>query len=186
MIETERLILRPWSESEAEELFKYASDPDIGPIAGWNPHSSVDESLEIIRTVFTAPETYAVVLKSTGKPVGSCGIMFSNGLHSAEMGTEEGEIGYWIGKPFWGQGIIPEAVMALLHRSFDELKLQIIRVCLIRRRIPYPSKLGKCIYHVFTVHASQKNNHKCQYDQHGQQRKEHRCIVPQIQQNISL
>ncbi len=78
MIETERLILRPWSESEAEELFKYASDPDIGPIADWNPHSSVDESLEIIRTVFTAPETYAVVLKSTGKPVGSCGIMFSN------------------------------------------------------------------------------------------------------------
>lgn len=126
MVETERLILRPWSESEAEELFKYASDPDIGPIAGWNPHSSVDESLEIIRTVFTAPETYAVVLKSTGKPVGSCGIMFSNGLHSAEMGMEEGEIGYWIGKPFWGQGLIPEAVMELLHRSFDELKLNAV------------------------------------------------------------
>mgnify|MGYP000044274274 FL=1 len=76
--------------------------------------------------MFTAPETYAVVLKSTGKPVGSCGIMFSNGLHSAEMGAEEGEIGYWIGKPFWGQGLIPEAVMALLHRSFDELKLNAV------------------------------------------------------------
>lgn len=126
MIETERLILRPWSESEAEELFKYASDPDIGPIAGWKPHSSVEESLDIIRTVFSAPEVYAVVLKSTGKPVGSCGIMFSNGLHSAEMGAEEGEIGYWIGKPFWGQGLIPEAVMSLLHRSFGVLKLNTV------------------------------------------------------------
>lgn len=71
MIETERLILRPWQESEAEILYKYARDPDIGPIAGWMPHTAVENSLEIIRTVFAAPETYAVVLKETGKPVGS-------------------------------------------------------------------------------------------------------------------
>lgn len=125
MIETERLVLRPWSETEAEEMFKYASDPDIGPIAGWNPHASVEESREIIRTVFAAPEVYAVVLKSTGKPVGSCGIMFSDGLHSAEMGADEGEIGYWLGKPFWGQGLIPEAVKALLDRCFNELSLNV-------------------------------------------------------------
>lgn len=85
MIETERLILRPWQESEAEILYKYACDPDIGPIAGWQPHTSVENSLEIIRTVFSAPETYAVVLKDTGEPVGSCGIMFADGLHSAAM-----------------------------------------------------------------------------------------------------
>lgn len=85
MIETARLILRPWQESEADSLFKYAGDPDIGPIAGWPPHTSVENSLEIIRTVFSAPETYAVVLKETGEPVGSCGIMFADGLHSATM-----------------------------------------------------------------------------------------------------
>ena len=55
MIETERLIIRPWQKSEAAILFKYASDPDIGPIAGWPPHSSVENSLEIIHTVFSAP-----------------------------------------------------------------------------------------------------------------------------------
>lgn len=126
MIETERLILRPWREDEAEELFKYASDPDIGLIAGWNPHSSVGESLEVIRTVFAAPETYAVVLKSAGKPVGCCGIMFPNGLQSAEMSTKEGEIGYWIGKPYWGQGLIPEAVKALLSRCFNKLGLDAV------------------------------------------------------------
>ena len=57
MIETERLILRPWQESEAEILYRYASDPAIGPVAGWAPHTSVENSLEIIRTVFAAPET---------------------------------------------------------------------------------------------------------------------------------
>ena len=96
MIETERLILRPWEESDAKALFKYASDPEIGPIAGWQPHASVGDSLEIIRTVFAAPEIYAVVLKETGEPIGSCGIMFSDSLHSAAMNKDEAEVGYWL------------------------------------------------------------------------------------------
>ncbi len=122
MIETERLILRPWRETDVEALYKYASDPDIGPPGGWPPHTSLENSLAIIRTVFAAPETYAVVLKETDEPVGSCGIMFSNSLHTAEMSQSEAEIGYWIGKPYWGQGLIPEAVNALLSRCFNELK----------------------------------------------------------------
>lgn len=126
MIETKRLILRPWKESDAAALFKYASDPDIGPVAGWSPHTSEENSLEIIRTVFAAPETYAVVLKGTDEPVGSCGIMFSDSLHSAAMKQNEAEIGYWIGKPYWGQGLIPEAVSALLKRSFEDLHLDTV------------------------------------------------------------
>lgn len=126
MIETERLILRPWQESEAEILYRYASDPDVGPVAGWTPHASVADSLEIIRTVFAAPEVYAVVLKDTGEPVGCCGIMVSDGLHSADMKQGEAEIGYWIGKPYWGQGLIPEAVEALLARCFNNMALDTV------------------------------------------------------------
>jgi len=126
MIETERLVLRPWREDDAPALFRYARDPDIGPIAGWPPHTSVENSLEIIRTVFAAPETYAVVMKDTNEPVGACGIMRSTGIHSAEMRSDEAEIGYWIGKPLWGQGLIPEAVMALLKRCFKELSLSAV------------------------------------------------------------
>lgn len=125
-IETERLLIRPWQEADAAALFKYASDPDIGPVAGWSTHTSVEHSLEIIRTVFAAPETYAVVLRETGEPVGSCGIMFSSGLHSASMRQGEAEIGYWIGKPYWGQGLIPEAVNALLSRCFNDLMLDAV------------------------------------------------------------
>ena len=68
MMETNRIILRPWRESDAEILFKWASNPDVGPRAGWPPHKSVEESLEIIRTVFNdATNTWAIELKETGE-----------------------------------------------------------------------------------------------------------------------
>ena len=80
---TDRLILRPWQESDAETLYKYAKYPEIGPAAGWPPHTSVEDSLDVIRTVFSAPETYAVVLKETGEPVGSIGLLFGEGRYPA-------------------------------------------------------------------------------------------------------
>ena len=123
-METERLILRRWTEDDAESLYKYAQNPAIGPIAGWPPQTSIENSREVIRDIFSAPETYAVVLKETNEPIGSVGIMFSDGLHSAEMEEGDAEIGYWIGVPFWGQGLIPEAVNRLLIRCFDELDIK--------------------------------------------------------------
>lgn len=126
MIETERLILRPWLESDAETLYKYASDPDIGLSAGWPPHTSVGESLETIRTVFAAPEVYAVVLKETAEPVGCCGLIFDENPRTAEGKNKEAEIGYWIGKPFWGKGLTPEAARALLAHSFNRLQLSAV------------------------------------------------------------
>ena len=109
IITTERLLLRRWEESDAESLYKYASHPDVGPIAGWAVHTSVENSREIIRGVLSKPETYAVVLKETGEPVGSIGLMLGKASNIGLPDTE-GEIGYWIGVPYWGQGLIPEAV----------------------------------------------------------------------------
>ena len=124
--ETPRLLLRPWEETDAEALYKYAKDPAVGPIAGWPPHTSVENSREIIRTILSAPETYAVVLKQTGEPVGSIGLMFGDTVHSADIADGEAEIGYWIGVPFWGQGLIPEAVRRLLRHGFEDLGLQTV------------------------------------------------------------
>ena len=70
-METERILLRYWQESDAESLFKYASDPDVGPRAGWPAHKSVEESLEIIRTFFHNDTTWAIVLKETGEAIGT-------------------------------------------------------------------------------------------------------------------
>ena len=120
-LSTERLILRPWQDDDAPALFRYAQDPAIGPMAGWPPHTSVENSLEIIRSVFSAPETYAMVLKESGEPVGCAGMLFGDDVHSKAINQNEAEIGYWIGVPYWGRGLTPEAVRLLLRRSFEEL-----------------------------------------------------------------
>lgn len=71
ILETERLILRRWEESDAEDLYKYASNPDVGPIAGWPPHQSLDESKDVIKNVFNGKEAYAICLKEDGKAIGA-------------------------------------------------------------------------------------------------------------------
>ena len=88
IIHTRRLTLRPWRESDAETLYRYAKDPAVGTPAGWPAHRSAAESLDVIRTVFSAPEVYAVVPKPSDEPVGSCGIMTGDTLHSACMGSK--------------------------------------------------------------------------------------------------
>lgn len=122
ILETERLILRPWQETDAESLYEYAKDPLVGPIAGWPPHTSVENSLKVIQNVLSAPDTYAVILKETGKPVGSIGLMIGENSN-LNISNDEGEIGYWIGVPYWGQGLIPEAVRELLRYGFEDLCL---------------------------------------------------------------
>ena len=126
---TGRLVLRAWRESDAVTLYEYARDPEIGPAAGWPPHTSVDDSLNVIRTVFSAPETYAVVLKSTGESVGSIGLLFGKDSHVAVIRPDEAEIGYWIGRPYWGQGLIPEAMRRLLRRCFEDLGMSAVWCC---------------------------------------------------------
>ena len=122
-LETERLILRSWQEEDAGDLYEYAKDPQVGPIAGWPPHTSVENSREIIKEVLSAEETYAVVLKEEQKAVGSIGLM-TGSASNLDIPDEEGEIGYWIGVPFWGQGLIPEAVGEMLRHGFEDLHLE--------------------------------------------------------------
>ena len=120
---TERLLLRPWEESDAEDLYLYAQDPRVGPSAGWPVHTDVENSREVIRTILAVPETYAVCLRTDGKSIGSISLMIGE-RGNLTIPETEGEIGYWLGVPFWGQGIIPEAVRALIRRAFAELGLQ--------------------------------------------------------------
>ena len=123
ILETERLILRPWELTDAEYLFQYASHPAVGPIAGWSPHTSAKNSREIIENILSVPETYAVVLKELSHPIGSIGLMIGSASNIGIPDTE-GEIGYWIGVPFWGQGFIPEASRKIMQHGFEDLGLQ--------------------------------------------------------------
>ena len=121
ILETERLILRPWREADAESLFRYASDPNIGPPAGWPPHESVENSREIITSVLSTAETYAVCLKN-GEAIGSISLKRKGSTNMTDR-EDECELGYWLGKPFWGRGYMPEAVAELLRRAFEDLDM---------------------------------------------------------------
>ncbi len=119
--ETKRLILRPWNENDAEECYKYAKDPKVGPAAGWPAHKNIDETVYVIKNILMVPETYAIVLKETGLPVGSIGLHFHSDLAKSD---DEAELGYWLGTPYWGQGLAPEASRELLRHAFMDLKLR--------------------------------------------------------------
>lgn len=123
LFETERLILRPWTIDDAESLYEYAKNPLVGPMAGWPVHTGVENSREIIKNVLSEVETYAVCLKENNKAIGSIGLMIG-GKSNINISDDKAEIGYWIGVPFWGQGLIPEAIHKLMRYAFDKLKLK--------------------------------------------------------------
>ena len=116
-LETKRLILRRWEESDAADLYRYASNPDVGPIAGWPAHQSIEESLDVIKNVFNGKEAYAICLKEDGKAIGAIELKLNGHTDLTDKG-DECELGYWLGKPFWGMGIMPEAVDEILRHAF--------------------------------------------------------------------
>ncbi len=119
-METERLILRKWTEADASSLFEYAKDPEVGPIAGWPPHNSIEESKDVIKNVLNGTECYAICEKSNNIAIGAVELKLNGHTDMTER-DDECELGYWIGKPFWGRGYMPEAAKELLKRGFEEL-----------------------------------------------------------------
>ena len=123
ILQTERLILRPWQDSDADDLYFYAKDMDVGPIAGWPPHQSVEESLNVIRKVLSGTEAYALCLKENGRAIGAIELKLKGHTDLTDR-DDECELGYWMGKPFWGRGLMPEAARALLRRAFQDLGME--------------------------------------------------------------
>lgn len=120
ILETARLRLRPFRNADAADVYTYASDPRVGPIAGWPPHKSEEESLEIVRTVFSAPGVFAMEAKETGRVIGSVG--FVGGHPAGECpDCPDDEIGYALSTAFWGRGLVPEAVTAVVEYGFTKL-----------------------------------------------------------------
>lgn len=120
MMKTERLILRKWTEADADSLFEYAKDPEVGPVAGWPPHRSREESLEIIRNVFCAAECYAICEKDVGKAIGAIELKLNGHTKMTER-DDECELGYWLGRPFWGRGFMPEAAKEIIRHGFEDI-----------------------------------------------------------------
>lgn len=124
---TERLILRPWREEDYMDMYEYAQDPLVGPSAGWTPHKNPEESrVTILRFQHDSQcDTWAVTLRRNCKVVGSLG-MHKRSPQLPREGYVEREIGYVLNPLYWGQGIMPEAVKAVLEYAFLELQVDIV------------------------------------------------------------
>lgn len=129
-IETERLVLRPWRESDLNDFFEYASVDGVGEMAGWKHHESIETSKEILKTFISNKNIFAIVYKDNNKVIGSLGI------HNSWVNDEDEyrrlkakEIGYVLSKDYWGKGIMPEAVKRVINFLFDEIKLDAVTIC---------------------------------------------------------
>ena len=126
-IETKRLILRIWRESDLNDFYEYASVPGVGEMAGWKHHESVEESQSILDSFISQKNVFAIEHKNNKKVIGSLGIHNSwanDDLDYASLNLKE--IGYVLSKDYWGQGLMPEAVFAVLFYCFNELKLDAV------------------------------------------------------------
>ncbi len=121
ILKTHNLVLRPWMEDDAECLYHFAKNPNVGPIAGWPPHESVEDSLNIIKTIFSKKETYAIVYDDI--PVGCVGLLFHPDTNHW-WGEGAAEIGYWVGEQYQGRGYATEACEKLIKRAFDQLGVE--------------------------------------------------------------
>lgn len=127
-LESKRLILRGWTLEDAKDLYEYGKNSLVGPNAGWLPHKSIDESIEIIEMFMKSEEVFAIVLKEENKVIGGIG------LHKRETDTEtdlekQREMGYVLNPAYWGKGYVPEAVQRVLEFGFSEFDINSIWCC---------------------------------------------------------
>lgn len=128
-IETERLRMRPWQMEDLQDFYTYAKDPDVGPWAGWKPHGSIEESQEILSRWVNNTDGNDIKIaledKATGRVIGSIGIE-PDGHRPGIEGCRN--LGYVLGKDYWGRGLMTEAVRAAIDYAFQVLKLRLLTV----------------------------------------------------------
>lgn len=123
VIETERLILRPFTENDTEAVFNCCQNPNLGNNAGWKPHDTLEESLKILQTIFIPQKnTWAITRKEDRLLIGAIGILPDPKRENSNTGM----IGYWLDEAQWEKGYIFEAASAVLNYGFNKLGLTLI------------------------------------------------------------
>ncbi len=127
-IETERLLLRPFRQADLSDFNAYASVVGVGEMAGWKHHENIEKSQEILGHFIAEDKTFAIVFKENGKVIGSLGIeKYGREEALTEFANYKGrEIGFVLSKDYWGQGLMPEAVKAVIDYLFNDLDLDFL------------------------------------------------------------
>lgn len=120
-IETDRLVLRAWRETDLADLYAYASVEGVGEMAGWNHHRSMEESRRILGLFISGKKTFALELKENEKVIGSLGLEPRDEDAGLPEELQGREIGYVLSRDYWGRGLMAEAVKAVIDYCFQEL-----------------------------------------------------------------
>ncbi len=123
-LKTERLILRPFKESDLDDFFEYASMPNVGLNAGWKPHESKEESLSILKEFISLDDIWAMEIKESRKVVGGIGLHEDN----HRLRVKSRSLGYVLSEDYWGKGLMTEAAKAAIQFAFTGLELDILGV----------------------------------------------------------
>ena len=128
-LETDRLILRPFVPEDGEAMYRnWASDPAVTEFLTWPPHASLEVTRAILadwcpRYADGGCFQWAMELKELGEVIGSIAV-----VHLNEK-TEAADMGYCLGKAWWGRGLMPEALRAVLDYLFDQVGLNRVAAC---------------------------------------------------------
>lgn len=137
----ERLVLRPVVLTDAQAIFEYSSRPSVGPNAGWKPHESINETLDIMNLMFLEQETvWAIVIKKTGELIGTIGLIDDPKRENplAKM------VGYAISDLHWGRGYMTEAVRGAIEHGFERCDLAIITAYCYPENVRSRRVIEKC------------------------------------------
>lgn len=125
VIETERLVLRAFVESDLEDFYAYASVPGVGEAAGWPHHTSVETSARVLQSFLEENEVFALYHKADKRVIGSLGLHRSwANEDECYQGLKLKEIGYVLAKEYWGSGLMTEAVRAAIDYGFHTLGIE--------------------------------------------------------------
>ncbi len=145
-IETPRLILRPCRETDLADFYAYASVPGVGEMAGWSHHKSIDETRKILEMFLREKKTLAMELKECGKVIGTLGLE-PVGHDPWETIRRGREVGYAMSKDYWGQGLMPEAVQAVIAYCFEILNIDYLTCGHFDRNHRSCRVIEKCGFH---------------------------------------
>lgn len=127
-LRTDRLLLRPWTPDDLQDFYEYASVDGVGQMAGWLPHQSIEESRAILNMFIAEKKTFAIEYQD--KVIGSLGIETYDEEQFPEFRSRNGrELGYVLSRDYWGLGLMPEAVRAVIRWLFDEVGLDFLLCC---------------------------------------------------------
>ena len=127
---TERLILRNYRESDFDAYWQYVSSDKVGPMCGWPSYTDKQKAKERLNIEIAKEHQFAIYHKEAKKVIGSIEVMDCKIERFPELaGKNVKEIGFMLSEEFWGQGIMPEALNAVIKFVFENLKLNEIVIC---------------------------------------------------------